>query len=138
MIAAVVMLTTAALMTASGASLASDAPVVRIARGDCMQLTAHRPDDDVAYRPGIDVRGRPVAPADLGGGGRLAVGDIAIPIEIPLARRYGVAAGRYAATAEVGTVTLRGDEVLFNGRPMSDVDQALIAQACRAAGVAPP
>lgn len=35
---------------------------------DCRWLTRHIPDADVAYKPGVDVRGEPVVPADLGGG----------------------------------------------------------------------
>ncbi len=125
------------LLMAASAS-AADPWLVRIDRGDCLRLSAHRPAADVEYRPGVDVRGRPVAAADIGGGSQLATGPITIPIEIDLAHRHGVAAGRYTANAEVGTVTLRGRQVLFNGQPMSDFDQSLVAQACHAAGIHPP
>ncbi|MGF1610591.1 MAG: hypothetical protein ACFCUQ_14410 [Kiloniellales bacterium] len=41
---------------------------VVITRQDCARLVKHLPDADVAYQPGQDVYGRPVAPADLDGG----------------------------------------------------------------------
>lgn len=34
---------------------------------DCRWLTRHIPDADVAYKPGVDVYGKPVVPADLNG-----------------------------------------------------------------------
>jgi hypothetical protein len=33
----------------------------------CRWLVRHIPRDDVAYKPGVDVRGKPVVPADLNG-----------------------------------------------------------------------
>ncbi|WP_119165725.1 hypothetical protein [Algihabitans albus] len=49
---------------------------VTITRADCSQLVRHLPDADVSadYQPGVDARGKPVAPADLYG---------ANPIELP-------------------------------------------------------
>ncbi|CAA6605582.1 conserved exported hypothetical protein [Rhodospirillaceae bacterium LM-1] len=41
---------------------------VKISRQDCSRLIHHAPSADVAYKPGVDVKGRAVAPADLGGG----------------------------------------------------------------------
>ena len=35
---------------------------------DCQWLVAHIPANDVAYKPGVDVRGNKVVPADLNGG----------------------------------------------------------------------
>lgn len=34
---------------------------------DCRWLTRHIPDPDVAYKPGVDVHGKAVVPADLNG-----------------------------------------------------------------------
>lgn len=41
---------------------------VTVTRGDCAQVVRHEPAPDTAYRPGADVQGRAVSPADLGGG----------------------------------------------------------------------
>ncbi|MBM3524508.1 MAG: hypothetical protein FJX57_16295, partial [Alphaproteobacteria bacterium] len=36
-------------------------------------LVEHKPSADVEYKPGVDARGRPVAPADLNAGARPSV-----------------------------------------------------------------
>lgn len=42
-------------------------PVMAFDDGDCRWLTRHIPNADVAYKPGVDVHGKPVVPADLNG-----------------------------------------------------------------------
>ena len=58
-----------------GAAQAEDAVFLKqsivVTKKDCRRIVSHRPGGDVAYQPGVDVRGRPVAPADLGGRPRL-------------------------------------------------------------------
>src|SRR3546814_5653459 len=62
---------------------------------DCTRLARHYPADDVTYRPGRDVRGKAVAPADLDPGAGLILPDaVVIPIEIDLFERYGIPANR--------------------------------------------
>lgn len=119
------------------APAAAEEALIRIDARDCARLVRHQPAGDVAYRPGVDVRGRAVAPADLGGGSHLAMGEITVAIEIDMARRYGVPtpSDRYDATAPIGIVTIRNGTVLFNGQPMSDFDQDVIAAACRGKGM---
>ena len=38
--------------------------VITITKADCSKLIQHQPAPDVAYKPGVDVRGRPVVSAD--------------------------------------------------------------------------
>ncbi|MBI5120564.1 MAG: hypothetical protein HZA67_06125 [Rhodospirillales bacterium] len=45
------------------------AETVTVSKRDCSRLIAHAPSADVAYKSGVDVKGRKVAPADLEGGG---------------------------------------------------------------------
>lgn len=42
-------------------------PTLGFEAADCRWLTRHIPDADVAYKPGVDVHGKPVVPADLNG-----------------------------------------------------------------------
>lgn len=55
----------------------------------CEQLYIHKPADDVAYKPGVDVNGKPVAPADLPStGASIGVPDyIEVPLTVDLAQR---------------------------------------------------
>ena len=49
------------------ADTSNDAPktTVQIGDADCKRLVRHVPSGDVAFKPGIDVRGNPVAGATL-------------------------------------------------------------------------
>jgi hypothetical protein len=107
---------------------------VAITRQDCQYLTRYQPAPDVAYQPGVDAHGKAVAPADLGGGSQIKLPEtIYIPIEINIGRRYGIPANSplWKATAEVGTVAVTGDQVTFNGQPLTPDDDAALAALCR-------
>src|SRR3546814_8990549 len=54
------------VFVAASAAKADERRVVITAQ-DCSRLVEHSAAPDVAYRPGVDVRGRSVAPADLPG-----------------------------------------------------------------------
>ena len=49
---------------------------VRITKQDCELMLRHQPSADVAYKPGVDVRGKKVAPADLSGGFQMVLPDV--------------------------------------------------------------
>lgn len=111
---------------------------VRIAPADCRRLVQHRPAPDVAYQPGVDVRGNAVAPADLPGQARIsAPNEITIGLTVDLLRQYGVPASSPLAPrgeASVGTVTydIASGRMTFNGQPLSDPEQDALAAACAA------
>lgn len=99
----------------------------------------HRPAPDVEYVPGVDVRGRAVAPADLPGSygaTRQPLDRFEIPVTLDFARRMGFSAGRSAAAAkvpgatEVGRLVIDGGRVTFNGQAVGDSSQAALAAAC--------
>ena len=107
---------------------------VAITRADCARLVAHVPDPDVAYRPGVDVHGREVVPADLGGAPRIELPEtILIDIEIDLLARFGIPANPalYDPDAEVGEVAYRDGRFTFNGQPLQDEAQAELAARCQ-------
>ncbi len=113
---------------------------IRISRQDCQYLVKHQPAPDVAYQPGVDVHGRAVAPADLGGGSQIQLPEtIYIPIEVNLGRRFNIPANSrlWQSTAEVGVVSVTGDQVSFNGQPLTPDDNAALAAMCRDRGVTP-
>ena len=126
---------------ASGAARAATAIV---SREDCSRIIAHAPAPDVAYRPGVDTDGNPVAPADLAGQPRLDIDaeTVVVEIEVPVRAFTGIpgdsgaftgAGGeidRFAATARMGVVTIENGVASFNGQPLSPPDLERIAAAC--------
>ena len=77
---------------------AAESKAVTLSKAACARLVQHVPADDVTYKPGVDARGRPVVPADLGGGPTIAIPDeINIQIGIDLADRLALRDARRAA-----------------------------------------
>jgi hypothetical protein len=110
---------------------------IAISRKDCQRLVNHEPAPDVTYQPGVDVHGRPVAPADLGGGQQIQLPDVIyIPIEVLIQDKYGIPANSvlYDATALVGVVAVRGNRVYFEDQELTDPEIAALEQACRDRG----
>jgi hypothetical protein len=110
---------------------------IAISRSDCERLVHHGPAPDVAYQPGVDVHGRPVAPADLVGGAQIQLPDVIyIPIEVLIQEKYGIPANSvlYDATALVGVVAVRGDRVYFEDQLLTDPEIAALEDACRDRG----
>lgn len=108
-------------------------PVV-LTRADCQRLVADRPAPDVTYRPGEDVYHRPVAPADLPGSVRIDLPQtLTIDLTLDLAKRFGIPTtfGRMQQQVTVGTITVMGEQVFFNGQPLQSPEQAILAAACR-------
>jgi hypothetical protein len=126
-----------ALVLASIAWAAPASAEIAISRKDCQRLVNHEPAPDVTYRPGVDVHGRPVAPADLGGGQQIQLPDVIyIPIEVLIQDKYGIPANSvlYDATALVGVVSVRGNQVYFEDQPLTDPEIVALEQACRDRG----
>ncbi len=144
------------IASSSVALSAARAETVKLSTGDCSKLVAHQPTDDVTYKPGVDVRGKAVVPADIGGGTQITVPEsIDIQIGIDLAdrlalrdaRRQGAATTTrkvlpYEGKSPIGTLTVKGNDVFWNGERVASQDEALLAEACRkgltAAGVTLP
>ena len=108
---------------------------VRVTREDCSRLVEHRPDPDVTYKPGVDVHGRPVAPADLPGGLQIRPSDV-VEFELSFNPLHGATGRRFAGTdLYVGriSVDLATGAVTFNDVPLTDPEQAELAAKCRAA-----
>lgn len=128
----------AALIGSAESVRADPASEVRIAPEDCRRLVRHLPDSDVAYTPGVDVRGNAVAPADQPGQPRIAAPDVVvIQLTVDLLRRYGVPAESPLAPrgeAAVGVLTydIASGRMTYDGQPLSDPEQDALAAACAA------
>jgi hypothetical protein len=88
------------------------------------------------YTPGVDVDGRPVAPADLPSSTPpLKLDDFPIEISVNLEKRFGIPANSslFHGKAVVGYVTVEDGRAYFNGQPISQSEQDMLAAACQAA-----
>jgi len=109
----------------------------------CQYLPRHVPAADVEHRPGADVvNGRPVAPADLPGSSAGLGAEplrIEIPVTLDFARRLGIGGttggqpgGGLPGRTEVGRMTVIGDQIWFNGQPLTGPSQAQLYALCKA------
>ena len=107
----------------------------------CREIVTHVPADDVTYTPGVDVSGNPVVPADLGGGyGITAPEEVTLDIRLDLAERLGLGGGEgpgagavsalIGVEAVVGQVTVRGNDIYWNGNLIPRDSYAVLAAAC--------
>ena len=121
------------ILTCFGGSIPAAADVA-VTRQDCDRLVKHQPAPGVEYQPGVDVHGRPVAPADLGGGYQIKPPEtIVIPIEILIQDRFNIPTNSvlWDAKAQVGVVTVKGDQVYYEGQLLGDPETAALEQLCR-------
>lgn len=111
---------------------------VVLKRSDCTRLTAHVPSADATYKPGVDVHGRAVAPADLAGTPQTVMPeDITINITVELQQRFGipVTSNLYKPEASIGTVVVKPDgSATFNGQPLTNQEQSALAYLCQRQG----
>ncbi len=104
---------------------------VTVSKRDCQRLIKHAPSADVAYKAGVDVRGKKVKGADLNPSTIQVPKEITIPLGMEFAGKYGIGAG-YDATATVGTIKydLASGGLTYNGKPLTDSDTRAIERAC--------
>ena len=143
----------AAAIAAAPAWAEGPAPLqtVTISRQDCARLVRHVPDADVAYQPGVDVRGRKVAPADLDPAAadfarRVVPETLEIPLKInpinyrknmagtDVTRGLGKAFERSDTTIGVVKYDFRTNSFTYNDQPMIGDDQRALAEACAQRG----
>lgn len=101
---------------------------------DCRKLARHTPAPDVAYRPGVDVRGRAVAPADINAAPQIRVPEtITFDAAVDL-RRFGIpqTSPLFQPNVSIGRVdVLQDGRVLFNGERLGDPEVAALEELCR-------
>lgn len=116
------------------------ADVVTVSTEDCRRLVAHSSSAD--YKPGVDVHGKPVVPADLNSGTTIDLPSvIEIPLTLDVIRRLqdrapagnDILSGRRGleGRAPLGTLTIKGNDAFWNGKPLQSQDEVLMAEACR-------
>lgn len=119
-----------------GAGLMLTAPSPALAEfdpDDCRIIERHSPDDDVAFEPGVDVDGEPVAPADLPGQRGVEVsGAIAFPVTVDVFERLGVdRTDGVAIEGEIGVLRLEDGQLTFNDLPLESATSGDLAILCQ-------
>jgi hypothetical protein len=108
---------------------------VTITGVDCRRLIRHQPAPDVSYKPGVDVKGRKVAPADINDAPQIRVPEtITFDAAIDL-RRFGIPAASplFQPNVTVGRVDVQQDgRVFFNGERLGNSEIAALEEFCRA------
>lgn len=106
---------------------------VKVSRSECNRIVKHQ--SSAEYKPGVDVRGKKVKEADLPGGSPIKLPEtISIDIGFDLDKKYGLGSGgKYTGESVIGKVTVKGDKVYWDGKPLDSGDQAAIAEACQKA-----
>lgn len=102
-----------------------------------LRSLATAPSGAADYKPGVDVHGDPVVPAEGPGGGNgadwLAEG-VTIDLSVDLAARYGLGGpqARYGGDVALGRAVIRNGRVYINDRPLMSEHEAAIRKACQA------
>ena len=131
----------AALFLGFSDVMGQESQTLYVTRQDCRQLVAHHPDPGVEYKPGVDVRGKYVAPADLPGQNNFALPDkVEFDLRLnPLAYApsSGAPAGAFQNTgANIGHVEidLASGQAKLNGHTLDNEQTSIVTEACRKAG----
>ena len=112
---------------------------VTVSPKDCRRLVAHKPADDVTYKPGVDAYGRPVTPADLPGSQIIKAPDkIIFNITYDALGKLGLtgSSSLLSGEATIGEVSydISSGRMEFNGEPLTDPEIAVLASACKDLG----
>lgn len=131
----------AALCLSAIAAAAEDTKVA-ISKSDCARLVRHQPSGDVAYKPGVDARGRKVASADVEGGANtmnFLPEVLEIPISINPFTYRGSAPVNGLENTAMSVATVKYDMAkggfTLNGQPLGSPEQQRLAEACSKRGV---
>ncbi|MAU42044.1 MAG: hypothetical protein CMF31_10525 [Kordiimonas sp.] len=112
----------------------AESVVVTLDEAKCAELVAHLPQDDVTYRPGKDVHGQAVVPADLPKDDGLWIPEtVKIPIEIDLQKRAGSEehnVGGVLMEMPLGEIKVIGNDVFYNGYAIDSASRAQLTEAC--------
>lgn len=108
---------------------------ITIDRAVCRRLFKHRANPDVAYQPGVDVHGNPVASADWDDVPQLRLPEsFTIDVTPELTRWLPNAAPPYdrltGSRINLGAIAVTGDMLTFNGQPLSSEAEENMAVLC--------
>lgn len=101
---------------------------VQMSSDDCKRLVKHVPAADVAFTPGVDVRGNKVQEADLEG---------RTPITLPQVFEFNITKdfSAYKGSTETPVGVIKYDVLsgglTFNDQPLTNANEAELAATCQ-------
>ncbi|MBL4739529.1 MAG: hypothetical protein JKY12_00955 [Sneathiella sp.] len=123
----------AAFIIYAASSVAADVQI-NVTKDDCKRVEKHIANDDVAYKPGVDVRGNPVTPADLTENKLTLPENIIIDLSLPIKDLFKDKNPRLEnAEVQVGVLdyNLASGKLKFNGQELNDPALHAIAVKCK-------
>ncbi len=121
-----------ALIAAFLAADSAAAQTIVVEGSACRALVAHEPAANTAYQPGIDARGRAVAPADLAASPPVLAPSFTFDLRADLAPYLPRTSPLFQPQLGVGRVTITPDgAVAFNGQALPSPERAAIAALCQ-------
>ena len=108
---------------------AGSATAQTISQAECRLIASHVPAADIAYQPGVDVRGRPVVAADLLPAPTVVPERFIVALSVDLRRRLGLS-GELKPELPIGVITVEAGTLLLDGRPIPPDAAAGLAAAC--------
>jgi hypothetical protein len=107
---------------------------LEVSKTNCSRITKYVAEQDVTYNPGVDVRGNPVAPADLDEQKIKIPDTIYINLAIPfkdLLNNYNPKFKNAEVYVGVIEYNIGSGKMLYNGQELSDPALNAIAQECQ-------
>lgn len=116
------------------------AEILTVNSDECSNIMKHVPDDDVAYKPGVDADGAAVEPADINAQPIELPQTISIPITFDFAARTPTtphppsytAIGQLRQETTVATLDMdtKTGQLSYQGKILADSSQHALIEAC--------
>jgi hypothetical protein len=112
--------------------------IVVVTPKDCLLLQEHIPDDDVTYKPSVDVRGNSIIPAEIKNGNRLDLGAGGYSFYMThdalkdnqIAKEYGLSDAQEGKII-LGRVSIQESDIYWNGASLKNSERNHIYALCR-------
>ncbi len=111
--------------------------IIIVTPADCLLLEQHIPDEDVNYKPDVDVRGNAVVPAEIENTNALRIGEHGYSFylthdalkENEFIKQYGLDTAQEGKII-LGQVTVKDGDVLWNGVSLKNSHMRSIQMLC--------
>lgn len=110
---------------------AEEKPVPEIDPALCSRIVAYQKPAGVDYKPGVDVKGKPVVEADLNASPIKMPDNISFNITVDLAQYLGLPMPGLEGLVNVGAINIEnGGKMTFNGEPLEGHAAKALRELC--------